>query len=34
MEVAAGSLAGRAPAAGFRAVQAESAWNRPLARLG
>jgi len=34
MEVAAGSSAGRAPAAGFWAVQAASAYNRPLARLG
>jgi hypothetical protein len=29
-----GSLAGSAQAAGFRSVQAESAYNRPLARLG
>jgi hypothetical protein len=29
-----GSFAGSAKAAGFRSIQAESAWNRPLARLG
>jgi hypothetical protein len=29
-----GSFAGSTQAAGFRSIQAESVWNRPLARLG